>query len=172
MGFEVHGDALNQAFFRFKELADRKMEITEADLEALVADEISSEAANIYSLVELEVGGGTVGTPSARVVITKDNERREARAEGNGMIDAAGKAIQIATGIQTKLIGFTVSSVTGGEDAQGEVVVQLESGEFKVSGRGVSTDVVEASTRAYLNAVNRLARSMARKDVRNTEVGP
>ncbi|MDA8270140.1 MAG: 2-isopropylmalate synthase [Actinomycetota bacterium] len=172
MGFEVHGDALNQAFFRFKELADRKMEITEPDLEALVADEISSEAANIYSLVELEVGGGTVGTPSARVVITKDDERREARAEGNGMIDAAGKAIQIATGIQTKLVGFTVSSVTGGEDAQGEVVVQLESGEFKVSGRGVSTDVVEASTRAYLNAVNRLARSMTRKDVRNTEVGP
>ncbi len=172
MGFEVHGDALNQAFFRFKELADRKMEITEADLEALVADEISSEASNIYSLAELEVGGGTVGTPNARVVIAKGQERLEARAEGNGMIDAAGKAIQSATGIQTKLVGFTVSSVTGGEDAQGEVVVQLESGEFKVSGRGVSTDVVEASARAYLNAVNRLARSFARKDVRNADVGP
>ncbi len=172
IGFEVHGDALNQAFFRFKELADRKMEITEADLEALVADEISSEAKNIYSLVELEVVGGTVGTPTARVVILKDDERIEAKADGNGMIDAAGKAIQKATGIATKLIGFTVSSVTGGEDAQGEVVVQLESGELKVSGRGVSTDVVEASTRAYLNAVNRLARSMARKDTRSTEVGP
>ncbi|MDA8080955.1 MAG: 2-isopropylmalate synthase [Actinomycetota bacterium] len=172
MGFEVHGDALNQAFFRFKELADRKMEITEADLEALVADEISSEAKNIYSLVELEVVGGTVGTPTARVVIQQDDKRLEAKADGNGMIDAAGKAIQKATGIATKLIGFTVSSVTGGEDAQGEVVVQLESGEFKVSGRGVSTDVVEASTRAYLNAVNRLARSMTRKDTRNVEIGP
>ena len=88
------------------------------------------------------------------------------------MIDAAGKAIQKATGLSTKLIGFTVSSVTGGEDAQGEVVVQLESGDFKVSGRGVSTDVVEASTRAYLNAVNRLSRSMARRETRNIEVGP
>ncbi len=172
MGLEVHGDTLNQAFFRFKELADRKMEITEADLEALVADEISSEASNMYSLAELEVGGGTVGTPNARVVITKGGERLEARADGNGMIDAAGKAIQIATGLQTNLVGFTVSSVTGGEDAQGEVVVQLAYGEFKVSGRGVSTDVVEASARAYLNAVNRLSRSMARKDIRDVEVGP
>lgn len=172
MGLEVHGEALNQAFFRFKELADRKMEITEADLEALVADEISSEAKNIYSLVELDVVGGTVGTPTARVVISKDGERLEAKSEGNGMIDAAGKAIQKATGITTKLIGFTVSSVTGGEDAQGEVVIQLESGEFKVSGRGVSTDVVEASTRAYLNAVNRLSRSMSRQEIRNAEIGP
>ena len=172
MGLEVHGEALNQAFFRFKELADRKMEITEADLEALVADEISSEAKNLYTLLELEVVGGTVGTPTARVVISKDGERLEAKSEGNGMIDAAGKAIQKAAGITTKLIGFTVSSVTGGEDAQGEVVIQLESGEFKVSGRGVSTDVVEASARAYLNAVNRLSRSMTRQEVRNAEVGP
>ena len=106
------------------------------------------------------------------MVITKGGERLEARADGNGMIDAAGKAIQIATGLQTNLVGFTVSSVTGGEDAQGEVVVQLAYGEFKVSGRGVSTDVVEASARAYLNAVNRLSRSMARKDIRGVEVGP
>ncbi|TAN21137.1 MAG: 2-isopropylmalate synthase, partial [Actinomycetota bacterium] len=113
-----------------------------------------------------------VGTPTARVVISKDGERLEAKSEGNGMIDAAGKAIQKATGITTKLIGFTVSSVTGGEDAQGEVVIQLESGEFKVSGRGVSTDVVEASTRAYLNAVNRLSRSMSRQEIRNAEIGP
>lgn len=172
MGYEVQGEALNQAFFRFKELADRKHEITEADLEALVADEISSEATNLYSLVELEVVGGTVGTPTARVVISKDGQRVEAKSGGNGMIDAAGKAIQQATGLETKLVGFTVSSVTGGEDAQGEVVVSLESGEFKVSGRGVSTDVVEASARAYLNAVNRLVRNQNRRDTRNSEVGP
>lgn len=172
MGFEVVGDALNQAFFRFKELADRKVEITEADLEALVADEINTEAMNLYSLVELEVVGGTVGIPTARVVITKEDQKLEAKSDGNGMIDAAGKAIQKATGLSTKLVGFTVASVTGGEDAQGEVVVQLESGDIKVSGRGVSTDVVEASARAYLNAVNRLVRSTGRKEGRTTEVGP
>lgn len=172
MGFEVHGDALNQAFFRFKELADRKTEITEADLEALVIDELGSETMNLYSLVELEVAGGTVGTPTARVVVSKGGQNLEAKSEGNGMIDAAGKAIQKATGVKTKFVGFTVSSVTGGEDAQGEVVVQLESDEIKVSGRGVSTDVVEASARAYLNAVNRLERSISRKEVRKNEVGP
>lgn len=172
MGYEIQGEALNQAFFRFKELADRKREITEADLEALVADEISTEAGNLYSLVELEVAGGTVGTPNARVVISKDGQRFEVKSDGNGMIDAAGKAIQQIAGIEAKLVGFTVSSVTGGEDAQGEVVISLESGDYKVSGRGVSTDVVEASARAYVNAVNRLIRSMARKEARNSEVGP
>jgi 2-isopropylmalate synthase len=172
MGYEIQGEALNQAFFRFKELADRKREITEADLEALVADEISTEAGNLYSLVELEVAGGTVGTPNARVVIAKDGQRFEVKSDGNGMIDAAGKAIQQIAGIEAKLVGFTVSSVTGGEDAQGEVVISLESGDYKVSGRGVSTDVVEASARAYVNAVNRLIRSMARKEARNSEVGP
>lgn len=172
MGFEIHGDALNQAFFRFKELADRKMEITEADLEALVTDEIGSETKDAYQLVELEVVGGTVGTPTARVVISLDGQLLEAKADGNGMIDAAGKAIQKATGITAKLAGFNVSSVTGGVDAQGEVVIQLESDDNKVSGRGMSTDVVEASTRAYLNAINRLVRSVARKETRNKEVVP
>ena len=88
------------------------------------------------------------------------------------MIDAACTAIRQATGIESKLIGFTVSSVTGGIDALGDVVVQLESDGLKVSGRGVSTDVVEASARAYLAAVSRLVRIRARNEKREVEIGP
>ncbi len=88
------------------------------------------------------------------------------------MIDAACQAIRMATEVESRLIGFNVSSVTGGIDALGDVVVQLEADGLKVSGRGVSTDVVEASARAYLAAVNRLVRIRARNDERQVEIGP
>lgn len=173
MGLEVHGDALNSAFTRFKELADRKMEITEADIEAIVMEELGDSATSLYHLEALEVSGGSVGTPSAKVTIVGLEGKREATAEGNGMIDAAGKAISQATGVKAKLVGFTVSSVTGGVDAIGDVVVQLESSEgHKVSGRGISTDVVEASARAYLDGVNRLARMKVRLSEREAEATP
>ena len=120
----------------------------------------------------LEVAGGTVGMPRARVVVSRAGDKVEASAEGNGMIDAACTAIRTATSVDSRLIGFNVSSVTGGIDALGDVVVQLEDQGLKVSGRGVSTDVVEASARAYLAAVNRLVRIRARNDERELEIGP
>jgi 2-isopropylmalate synthase len=118
------------------------------------------------------VAGGTVGMPRANVVVSRSWDKQEASAEGNGMIDAACRAIRSATGVESRLIGFNVSSVTGGIDALGDVVVQLEDDGLKVSGRGVSTDVVEASARAYLAAVNRLVRIRARNDERQVEIGP
>jgi len=173
MGIHIQGDALNAAFTRFKELADRKVEITEADIEAIVAEELGADVVAGYHLEALEVSGGTVGMPRARVVVsTAGGDKAEAAAEGNGMIDAACSAIRQATGVESKLIGFTVSSVTGGIDALGDVVVQLESDGLKVSGRGVSTDVVEASARAYLAAVSRLVRIRARNERREVEIGP
>jgi 2-isopropylmalate synthase len=173
MGVRVHGDALNQAFSRFKELADRKVEITEADLEAIVAEELGTDLVSSYHLQELEVAGGTVGVPRARVVlVASSGEKLEASAEGDGMIDAACAAIRQATGVEASLVGFNVSSVTGGIDALGDVVVQLESGGLRVSGRGVSTDVVEASARAYAAAVSRLERARSRNDQRRIEPGP
>jgi 2-isopropylmalate synthase len=173
MGIRVQGDALNQAFSRFKELADRKVEITEADLEAIVAEELGTDLVGGYHLQELEVAGGTVGVPRARVVlIASSGEKLEANAEGDGMIDAACAAIRQATGVDATLVGFNVSSVSGGIDALGDVVVQLESGGLRVSGRGVSTDVVEASARAYAAAVSRLERVRLRNDQRNIESGP
>ena len=172
MGISIHGDALNQAFSRFKELADRKVEINEDDLEAIVAEEVGQHLVEGYALHSLEVAGGTVGVPRATVVVVRGGDKFEATSEGNGMIDATCAAIRQATGVDATLIGLTVSSVTSGIDALGDVVVQLEGGGIKVSGRGVSTDVVEASARAYVAAVSRLVRIQARHEERQVEVGP
>ncbi|MGO9909735.1 MAG: 2-isopropylmalate synthase, partial [Acidimicrobiales bacterium] len=176
LGIVIKGDALNAAFSRFKELADRKVQLTDADLEAIVAEEVGTAVESGYSLEVLEVHGGTESVPKARVVVARDGKRSEAVSEGDGMIDAACQAIRQATGIEASLTGFNVSSVTGGIDALGDVVVQLESEGLKVSGRGVSTDVVEASARAYLAAANRMVRARARHGAvvgtRRVEVGP
>ncbi len=173
MGITVSGDVLNSAFARFKELADRKVQITDADLEAIVAEELGTSVASAFSLESLEVSGGTVGVPRARVVLSRDDgQKLEADSEGDGMIDAACNAIRQATGVDGKLTDFNVSSVTGGVDALGDVIIQLESDGIRVSGRGVSTDVVEASARAYLSAVNKVIRVAARAEPRQNEVGP
>jgi 2-isopropylmalate synthase len=172
MGVHISGDLLNAAFSRFKELADRKVELTDADLEAIVAEEMGERLEDTFSLESLEVSGGTVGVPRATVVVLRAGEKIEATDEGDGMIDAACKAIKAATGVDGTLTGFNVSAVTGGVDALGDVIVQLEAGGIRVSGRGVSTDVVEASARAYLSAVNKVMRVQARTEVRQGEVGP
>jgi 2-isopropylmalate synthase len=172
MGIQITGEALNSAFARFKELADRKVDLTDADLEAIVAEEVGDRLQDTFSLESLEVSGGTVGVPRATVVVLRDGEKLEATDEGDGMIDAACKAIKAATGVDGTLTGFNVSAVTGGVDALGDVIVQLEADGIRVSGRGVSTDVVEASARAYLSAVNKVMRVKARSEVRQGVVGP
>jgi 2-isopropylmalate synthase len=113
--------------------------------------------------------------PSAHVVLAEDGGKVkvEADGEGNGMIDAAFEAIARATGVESIVLDFKVSSVTKGGDALGDVVVQLECDGLKASGRGVATDVVEASARAYLAAVNKIVRLRERPDQRAvTDVGP
>jgi 2-isopropylmalate synthase len=172
MGLHVQGDALNAAFVRFKELADRKVEITEADLEAIVAEELGSGVVHRFAIHELEVHGGTATRPSARVVLSGADGKTEATGTGDGMIDAAIAAISEASGVHGTFSDFRVSSVTGGADALGAVVVQLEADGAKVTGRGVATDVVEASARAYLNAVNKIVRLRERGERREAVVGP
>jgi 2-isopropylmalate synthase len=171
MGLHVQGDALNQAFIRFKELADRKAEITEADLEAIVVEEIGSGVVHRYSIVSLDLHGGTQHTPSAKVVLADGETKVEGEAEGNGMVDAACAAIAKATGVSGTVLDFNVSSVTKGGDALGDVVIQLEADGCKASGRGVSTDIVEASARAYMNAVNKIVR-LREHPRRERTVGP
>jgi 2-isopropylmalate synthase len=173
MGLHVQGDALNQAFTRFKELADRKVEITEADLEAIVAEELGIGIVHRFTIVSLEFRGGTTAMPSASVVLSDGDGKVEAAAEGNGMVDAAIEAIGRATGISGTVLDFKVSSVTKGGDALGDVVIRLAVDGLEASGRGVSTDVVEASARAYLSAVNKIVRLRERPDRRAVEeVGP
>ena len=109
MGLRLQGDALNQAFVRFKELADRKVQLTEADLEAIVAEELGAGAVNRYAIASLDVHGGTQATPSATVVLTDGDRKVEGHGEGNGMIDAVIAAISEATvvhGVGRRLQGF------------------------------------------------------------------
>ena len=177
LGFSPAPDEIERAFARFKELVDRKVRITDADLEAIVVESIGAGEGEAgagtppdeYELVSIQVAGGTHLSPTATVRLSRGDELVEESAIGDGMIDAACGAIQRATGVEARLESFTVSSVTGGIDALGGVtiVLALDDGARvrRATGRGVSTDVVEASARAYLSAVNRLARTAARLPV-------
>lgn len=169
LGFVLHPDEVARVFARFKELAERKMRITDIDLEAIVLDELAGGAEE-YELISIQASGGTHLPPSATVRLMRGDEIIDESAIGDGMIDAACGAIQCATGTEAELESFNVSGVTGGIDALGDVTVVLAEGGAngvmrRATGRGVSTDVVEASARAYLSAVNRLLQLRARTDV-------
>ena len=155
LGLELDREALDRAFARFKDLADRKIQLTDADLEAIVAEELGTSTQDGYSIVSLAVTGGTHLSPTATVRLRRGEQEVEDSARGDGMIDAACGAIARATGVEARLVNFNVSSVTGGSDALGDVVIQLDVDGRLVTGRGVSSDVVEASARAYLSAINR-----------------
>lgn len=158
MGYDLHGDALNQVFTRFKELADRKVELSDADLEALVAEEMGDTVRYAFSLISLDSHGGSSSTPTATIVLDHDGTKIEATAKGSGMVDAACAAIHTATGIAGTLTDYAVTSVTGGVDALADVALRFEVDGVSMPGRGLSTDVVEASARALLNALNRIVR--------------
>lgn len=154
LGIVLNDDELDIAFQRFKELADKKAEITDEDLEAIVADEFR-KVSDVYRLVYLKTDSETGKTPTAIVKLEKNGKTIEVQAEGDGQVDAACKAIGQAAKIKAKLISFNVSAITSGLDAQGDVTIQLEIGGKTYLGRGVSTDIVEASGLAYLNAINK-----------------
>jgi len=170
MGYDLHGDALNQAFTRFKELADRKVQLSEEDLEALVAEEIGDTVRYRYQLVSVESHSEPGQPARASVVVEVDGEARTAEASGDGMVEAACAAIKQITGVEGRLTDYSVTSVTGGVDALADVALRFEVDGSATHGRGLSTDVVEASARAFVNAVNRIVRiaesgeSMARGD--------
>jgi 2-isopropylmalate synthase len=155
IGIELDAEHLNRAFARFKELADRKIQLTDQDLAAIVSEELGSAEVDTFVLDSVVVGGGTHLQPRATVHLKRGEEVIEESAIGDGLIDAAMGAIQRAAGVEGRLVSFQVSAVTGGTDALGDVVVQLDVDGRRVTGRGVATDVVEASARAYLAAVNR-----------------
>lgn len=153
-GYHLNEGELESAFARFKELADKKAQISDDDIEAIMADEVRTFA-EIYALVHLETSSGTGKTPTATIKLKKNNEIVEKTATGDGQVDAACKAISSATGITTRLISYNVSAITEGLDAQGDVTIQIEIEGEKVLGRGVDTDIIEASAKAYLNAINK-----------------
>jgi 2-isopropylmalate synthase len=162
MGFELHGHALNTAFKRFKEIADRKKQITAMDLEALVTDELREEIPG-YTLESFEVEDSSARPPHARVTVCLPDGSTAAGAfTGDGPIDAIFQAINVACGVSPTLSEFTIGAVTEGQDALGEVSVVVEQEGFTGAGQGVSPDIIDAAGRAYVRALSvALARSHA-----------
>ena len=154
LGYEVDGAALNTAFKRFKDLADRKKQVTAMDLEALVTDELRSEVAG-YGFESYTVEASSTRPPHARVSIsTPDGDVVGGEFTGDGPVDAVFRAINAATGVDARLREFRVDAVTEGQDALGEVSVVIELDGRSASGQGVATDIIEAAARAYVRAVS------------------
>jgi 2-isopropylmalate synthase len=154
MGFRIDGAALNAAFKRFKELADRKKQITAMDLEALVADELREEIPG-YTLEWFDVEASSRRPPHAKVGVSPpEGPTKEGSFTGDGPIDAVFHAIDAATGVETKLRDFQIGAVTEGQDALGEVSVVVEAHGQSGSGQAISTDIIEAAARAYVRALS------------------
>jgi len=154
LGFKVEGQALNTAFKRFKEIADKKKQVTAMDLEALVTDELRDELAS-YTLEWFDVEASSRRPPHATVAVkTPEGETVQGSFTGDGPVDAIFRAINAATGLDARLREFRVDAVTGGQDALGEVSVVLEYEGQSASGQGVATDILEAAGRAYVRALS------------------
>ena len=155
-------DLLNAAFARFKDLADKKSEIFDEDLHALVSDEFVQEASENYKLVYLQVASQTGEVPHALITVSDNGTERKAESDGGGPVDAAFKAIENIVISGAELLLYSVNNITSGTDAQGEVTVRLSKGGRIVNGQGADTDIVVASAKAYLNGLNKLHSKMER----------
>lgn len=155
LGYQLSNDDLDQAFKRFKDLADKKKQITDADLEALVEHQIRSIPEK-WHLEYLHICSGTGVTPTATVRVVSEDQVVEEASCGDGPINAAFKALERVTGIQADLVRYSLNAVTGGRDAIGEVTAKINYNGKVYTGRGISTDVLEASALGYLNAINKV----------------
>jgi 2-isopropylmalate synthase len=156
LGIELAENDLNKAFLRFKDVADKKKEITDRDLEAIVNDE-TQQIPEIFVLDRVQVTCGDRAQPTATVTIRMPNgEELSDAAIGTGPVDAVYKAINRVINVPNQLIEFSVQSVTGGIDAIGEVTIRLKYQDYTYSGYAANTDIIVASAQAYINALNRL----------------
>lgn len=154
LGYELDDKHLQKAFKQFIELADRKKDVNDMDLRALVETD-STSIPNEFEIDSFLTTSGNKITANATVKLKRDGKTIEETSTGDGPVDAAFNAIEKCIGKSFKLADYIVRSVTSGKDAQGEVVVKLISGDKKATGRGLSTDIVEASVRAYIDAINK-----------------
>ena len=149
-------EELNDAFARFKELADKKHEVYDEDLQALVTDAYLTAENERVKLLYLKVCSETGETPSAQVTLSVDGEERKATADGGGPVDASFKAIESILQTGTDLLLYSVNNITSGTDSQGEVTVRVSKSGRIVNGQGADTDIVIASAKAYVNALNKV----------------
>jgi 2-isopropylmalate synthase len=155
MGFDLSDEELKLVFKKFKTLADKKKTVTDEDMEALVIQEVM-RTSDIYTLNYLQVTSGTTVLPMATVKLEMNGKEVVGTGSGNGPIDAAFNAIAKLTGTKSQLMRFTISALTGGTDAQGEVTVRLNENDLVALGRGADPDIITASAYAYVNGLNRL----------------
>lgn len=155
LGITLTEEQLNKAFGRFKDLCDKKKEVFDSDLLAIVEEQVL-EVPETYGLAHLQFTSGTGIVPTATIRLTKENALLQESGWGDGPVDACYKAIDLITGLHPTLKDYQLRAVTSGKDAQGEVTVTLEVDGSTVVGRGTSTDVIEASVKAYLNAINKI----------------
>jgi len=155
LGYKLNEGELDKAFREFKVLADKKKEVFDEDLATIIEAEIAV-VPEIYHLEDFKVTSGTKIAPAASVRLRKNKKTFEALSTGDGPIDACYKAIDRIVGIKGRLKDYGIRSVTSGKDALGEVSVRIEVQKKEITGRGASTDIIEASIKAYLNAINKM----------------
>ncbi len=156
LGFKLNDTDLEKAYQRFLEIADKKKEIFDEDITAIISDEIQVVTESVYKMQYLHVASGTGTLPTASVKIETPDGVKQAAACGDGPVDAAYQAIREAIDLCPELENYTIRAVTGGKEALGEAIVKIrEDGKIFV-GRGVSTDIIEASAKAYVDAINRM----------------
>ncbi len=156
MGYTGLSDGeIQRAFERFKELADKKKVVLDRDIEALVEEKMS-EVPETYKLESFQTSSGNKVISTAMVSIVRNNDTMTEAATGDGPVDAAFNAIEKITGMNLKLEDYSLRAVTEGKDALGEVTVRVSKNGSVFTGRGISTDIIESSVKAYLNAINRI----------------
>ncbi len=156
LGFKLTETEIEHAYERFLEIADKKKEVFDEDIAAIINDEIRVVVEKIYELEYLHVVCGTGTLPTASVKIKTKDETRQAAACGDGPVDAAYQAIREATGRSPVLESYSIRAVTGGKEALGEATVKITENDQTYIGRGISTDIIEASAKAYIDAINRM----------------
>jgi 2-isopropylmalate synthase len=163
LGYSLTDEQVEAAFVRFKALADKKKEVFDEDIEALVDDQLELTS-GLWELTGLQVTAGSNTVPTATVTLRDSNgQTMQDASVGDGPIDAIYSAIQRLTGIKLALTDYRIRSVTKGKDALGEAHVELEHNGRKIRGRGLSTDILEASAKAYLAAINRMRSQSSRE---------
>lgn len=166
LGFKLTDAELEQAYSRFLEIADKKKEVFDDDIAAIINDEIHVTVEHIYQLEYLHVSSGTGTLPTASVKIKVRDKVKLAAAFGDGPVDAAYEAIREATGLSPKLESYSIKAVTGGKEALGEAIVKISEEGRTFIGRGVSTDIIEASAKAYVDAINRMVSAQTKTEGR------
>jgi len=156
LGYELSDDELESAFDRFKRIADQKKDMFDEDLEALISEAVT-KVTEVFRLVDMKISAGLHEKPKAVIKLKINGKDKQKTTTGDGPVDAVYKAIALLTGAKSSLLKYEVKSITGGTDALGEVMVSLEEDGKSVSGHGADTDIIVASAKAYVNALNKLA---------------